>query len=153
MYLLGKRGCLVSDSMLQDLFGSNSMSKVLDFLLENRYWEYTKKGIAENAGVSRVHIYRLWPILEKYEIIKESRQIGATSLFTTNLKSPTMRLLESVSLEIAKSLNKAIVKEEIMATNDERDLTSEHAPDKRKTIVSQLSKPKTEPNRAERYVD
>ena len=114
----------VEDTMLQDLFGSASLTKVLDFLLENRFWEYTKKDISENSGISRVQFYRLWPILEKYEIIKESRKIGATSLYVTNFESPITRKLESMSLEIAKFINRKIVKEELNRINETEGVDS-----------------------------
>jgi hypothetical protein len=87
--------------MLEELFGDNSLIKVLDFLLENRFWEYTKKDIAENAEISRVQFYRLWETLEKYQIIIVSRRIGATSLYITNVRSPIVKKLGSLALEIA----------------------------------------------------
>ena len=99
--------------MLEDLFGGNSLIKVLDFLLENRFWEYTKKDIAEKAGISRIQFYRLWPTLQKYEIVRESRKLGATSLYITNLGSPIIGKLESLSLEIARFINEKIVREEL----------------------------------------
>lgn len=114
--------------MLEDLFGDTALAKVLDFLLENRFWEYTKKDIAENSGISRVQYYRLWPVLEKLEIVKESRRIGATSLYVTNPNSSVVRKLESVSLEIAKLLSKKIVKEELDDINEVRETVSNPLP-------------------------
>lgn len=102
--------------MLDELFGDNSLIKVLDFLLENRFWEYTKKDIAENADISRVQFYRLWETLEKYHIMIESRRIGATSLYVTNIRSPIVKKLSSLSLEIA-DFSRRLVDQEI-TTNE-----------------------------------
>ena len=110
--------------MLEDFFGSISLIKVLDFLLENRFWEYTKKDIAENSGISRVQFYRISPVLEKYEITKESRRIGATSLYTTNLESPIVKKLSSLSLEIASFINGTVIEEEMSKMNRDRDTPS-----------------------------
>ena len=48
-----------------------------------------------------MQLYRVWPILEKLEIVKPSRKIGATVLFKANIESPIFKKLSELSLEIA----------------------------------------------------
>lgn len=97
--------------MLEDLFGNSVIVRVVDFLLENRFWDYTKKGIAEEANVSRTQFYRIWDVFQKFKLVQETRKIGATKLYKTNMKSPIMQKLEALSLEIADQINKEIVEE------------------------------------------
>jgi hypothetical protein len=97
--------------MLEDLFGNHALIRTLDFLLENRFWDYTKKDIAKEANVSRTQLYRFWPILERLELVKETRKIGATRLYKVNLDSSIIRALEVLSLEIENHLNKKILEE------------------------------------------
>lgn len=100
--------------MLEDLFGKNALVKVLDFLLENRFWDYTKTDIAQNSGISRVQLYRVWPKVIEHGLVKESRKIGATSLYVTNMDSLVMKRLSALSLEIADQINKPIIEKELI---------------------------------------
>ena len=86
---------------LEDLFGRSSLTKVLDFLLENRFWDYTKTDIANHVGMSRQSLYNKWPIIEKYEIVLTSRKIGSTTLYKTNPDSLIVKALSELSLKIA----------------------------------------------------
>ena len=98
--------------MLKILLGENALTKILDFFLENRFWDYTKTDIAREAGVSRVQLYRVWSILEKLEIVKPSRKIGATVLYKANTESPIFKKLSELALEIASKAHEEIIKEE-----------------------------------------
>ena len=98
--------------MLEDLFGNSGLVKILDFLLENRFWDYTKTDIAKHSGLSRTQLYRIWGAILENMLVKESRKIGATTLYQTNLESPVMRALEKLSLTIADEKNKTILQTE-----------------------------------------
>ena len=95
--------------MLKDLFGNHPLIRVLDFLLENRFWDYTKTDIAKHAGISRPQLYRIWNVLAEHGLVKSSRKIGATTLYQTNMESPVMRALEKLSMTIADEKNKRIL--------------------------------------------
>lgn len=95
--------------MLEDLFGNSTLVKVIDFLLENRYWDYTKTDIANHSGVSRTHLYRIWSRLVENDLVTISRKINATTLYRTNLDSAIMKSLEKLSLAIADGKNRKIL--------------------------------------------
>lgn len=99
--------------MLEELFGNSAIVKTIDFLLENRFWDYTKGDIADKSGISRTQLYRFWKSLEDFGLIVETRKIGATRLYKANTESPVMKRLESLSLEIASEVNEKIIKEEV----------------------------------------
>ena len=61
-------------TVLKYLFGDDALVKVLDFFLENRFWDYTKTDVSKNAEISRVQLYRIWSVLEKLEIVKPSEK-------------------------------------------------------------------------------
>jgi Fe2+ or Zn2+ uptake regulation protein len=88
--------------MLKNLFGNNTLIRVLDFLLENRFWDYTKTDIARHSGISRTQLYRTWSNVLEKGLVKETRKIGATVLYQTNMESPIMKHLEKLSLTIAE---------------------------------------------------
>ena len=78
------------------------MIRVLDFLIENSIFDYTKTDIAENSGISRATLYKIWPTVEKYKLVKESRRIGNTTLYKLNKKNPVVQKLIELDLKISK---------------------------------------------------
>ena len=66
----------MEDSLLIRFLGDTPFIRVVDFLIENSIFDYTKTEIAENAGIARASLYKIWPEIEQYEILKESRKIG-----------------------------------------------------------------------------
>ena len=99
--------------MLEDLFGNSALVKTLDFFLENRFWDYTKKDVARESGISRTQLYRFWNLLEDFDLVKKTRKIGGTTLYKVNMDSPTMKRLEALSREVADRINEKIITEEI----------------------------------------
>ena len=85
---------------LSELFGKSVLVTTLDFLLENRFWDYSKIDIATNTGQSRQSIYKIWPTLEKFEIITPSKKIRGKMRYKTNQDSTIVKNLSKLSLSI-----------------------------------------------------
>lgn len=86
---------------LQKLFEDSSVAKLLDFLTLYRDFDYPKTEISKNSGVSWKTLYRLWPLLEKYDLVIKTRQIGRATLYKLNTESPIAQALNKLALEIA----------------------------------------------------
>lgn len=86
---------------LAEFFGNNVLVKMVDFFLENRFWDYSKTDVASNIGKTRQSVHNSWRKLEDYEIVIPSRKIGNTTLYRTNLESAIVKTLSSLSLSIA----------------------------------------------------
>ena len=86
---------------LQKLFEDSSIAKLLDFLTLYRDFDYPKTEISRNSGVSWKTLYRLWPLLEKYDLVIKTRQIGRATLYKLNTESPIAKALNKLALEIA----------------------------------------------------
>ena len=86
---------------LQKLFEDSSIAKLLDFLTLYRDFDYPKTEISKTSGVSWKTLYRLWPILEKYNLVIKTRQIGRATLYKLNTESPIAHALNKLTLEIA----------------------------------------------------
>jgi len=76
-----------------------SARKVLEFLIENRAFDYSKEEIAEGADISRPTLYRIWPVLDKNGIVKVTRKYGKTQLYKVNEENELVKVL--IKLEIA----------------------------------------------------
>ena len=86
---------------LYKLFINRSIVKVIDFLLENRFWDYSKSEIAKNSGISRETLYKIWHILEKYNLIITTTKLGYAK-YKANMDSEIMKNLSNLSLEKMK---------------------------------------------------
>ena len=76
----------------EGIFGSTPELKTLQFLIAHSHFDYTKKELAEHAGISRQTVYKVLELFLKWEIVKETRKIGNVTLYTLNKKN---RLVES----------------------------------------------------------
>lgn len=94
-------------SLLIKFLGENPLFKIVDFLIENKGLDMTKKEIIEGAGISRAALFKYWRQLEEQEIVLVTRKFGKTKLYTLNSKSLIVRkLLELESVLIGKALDK-----------------------------------------------
>lgn len=102
-------------SLFLQLTGDMPLFRVVDFLIENKGMDYTKKDIAEGAGISKASLFNYWPELEKQNIVRVTRRFGKTKLYTLNTESPvTKKLLELESVLIRQTMVKAMKKELIV---------------------------------------
>jgi len=71
----------------EGIFGSTPELKTLQFLIAHSHFDYTKKELAEHAGISRQTVYKVLELFLKWEIVKETRKIGNVTLYTLNKKN------------------------------------------------------------------
>lgn len=96
------------ESVLVEYFGS-SQTRIIDFLLENRLFDYSKKQIAEGSGIGRVTLFKYWGGLENISAVKISRRFGKTKLYRLNEESPIIKKLIELELALGQiAANKAI---------------------------------------------
>ena len=94
-------------SLLIKFLGENPIFRIVDFLIDNKGIDVTKKEIIEGAEISRAALFKYWPQLEEQEIVLITRQFGKTKLYTLNSKNPIVKkLLELESILIEKALDK-----------------------------------------------
>ncbi|MFH1376777.1 MAG: hypothetical protein ABIH25_04020 [Candidatus Woesearchaeota archaeon] len=94
-------------SLLIKFLGENPLFEIIDFLIENKGMDVTKKDIIEGASISRASLFKYWNQIEEQEIVKITRQFGKTKLYTLNSGNPIVKkLLELESILIEKALNK-----------------------------------------------
>lgn len=64
-----------------------TIEKVMDLLLDHPNVGYSKKELAEAAGISRSALYNVWGALEENDIIREKEKYGGTTLYRLNPES------------------------------------------------------------------
>lgn len=88
-------------SLFAQFFGNYPIVRVIDFLMEMRAYDYSKKEIAEYSGVALSTLNLFWKTLEQRGIVKVSRKIDKANLYTLNRESPLAKSLMEFSYRLA----------------------------------------------------
>jgi len=97
--------------MLLEIVGDSIENRVIDFLIEGVGIDYTKKDIADNSGISRPTLYKIFPKLVKQNIIKTTRTIGRVQLYSINTENEKVKaLLKLEEFLIKKSFEEIEIK-------------------------------------------
>jgi len=84
------------DSMLLQYLGKTPELRLIDFLLENALFDFSRKEILEEIGMSKSTLYCILPKLLRMEIIRITRRIGKASLYQINAESPVVKELWNI---------------------------------------------------------
>jgi len=98
---------------LKNLFTSNAVVQILDFLTLYDGFSYTKSEIIKNTGISSRTLYEVWPILNKFNLVKETRRVGRIALYTLNTENPISHKLDELGKEVAIYAGKKIADEQL----------------------------------------
>ena len=78
---------------MRELGIKSPMLKVLDFLMDNEAFDYSKTDIAEGTEMSRTTLFKVWPRLEALDLITATRTVGQAKMYRLNKKSPLVKKL------------------------------------------------------------
>ncbi len=76
---------------LRKLGIKSPLLRILDFLMDNKAYDYSKTDIAKGAGISRTTLSSTWEHLEKNGLVSETRVVGRAKMFKLNLNSPVIQ--------------------------------------------------------------
>jgi hypothetical protein len=100
-------------SLFVEFFGDYPIIRVLDFLIENDVFDYSKKDICRNADVSWNTLETFWKTLEKKEIVVYTRKVGKARMYKLDKKTPVVKkLIELDNYLMKKAMEKIGVKKE-----------------------------------------
>lgn len=88
-------------AQLQDLFQTHAVVKILDHLTLYKDFEYTRTDIANETGISRRTLYQVWPILERFDLVKVTRSSGMVKFFKLNTENPISKQLIALADNIS----------------------------------------------------
>ena len=91
-------------SLLIKLTGDTPVFRIIDFLIDNKGMDFSKKEIANGAKISRASIFNHWHTLEEFHIVRQTRQFGKTKLYTLRQSKITKQLLALEKTLIAESM-------------------------------------------------
>ena len=91
-----------SGSSFALVMGNTPFIRVVDFLLENRPFDYSKTEIARNAEVGWSTLHGIWKVLEKNQIVKQTRTVGKSKMHKLNDENPVVRKLIELDAKITE---------------------------------------------------
>lgn len=100
----------MAKSAFLQIFGENPFVKVMDFLIENYIFDYSKTEVANEIGISRMTIEPIWQSMIKQKIINKTKKIGNAKLYRLNSKNPIVIKFRELDWVLA---NKIYVKEKV----------------------------------------
>ncbi len=100
------------NSIFVETFGETPAVKVLDFFLTFDSFDYSKSQVAEETGVSRITLDKIWEELINKNLIVKTREIGRAEMYKLNKENPKVKILMELSLKLAS----AFAEEEIIKT-------------------------------------
>lgn len=101
-------------SLFIEFMGDSPMIRVINYLLTERELDFSITDLAENAGIGRATLYRIWNNLIKSEIIVHTRDIGRAKLYKLNTRNTKIKkLIEIDDLLTLEELKKHSEKKKI----------------------------------------
>ncbi|HNX40229.1 MAG TPA: hypothetical protein PKK11_06560 [Methanothrix sp.] len=84
----------MEDSLfIRELGIKSPLLRILDFMMDNESFDYSKTDIAEGSGLSRATLFKAWPKLESLELISATRTVGQAKMYRLNRQSPIVKKL------------------------------------------------------------
>lgn len=80
-------------SILIKVLGDTPRIKIIDFFLDNKIFDFSKKEIIEETGMSKKTFYKYFPNILESGIVKKSRKVGKSEMFKLNRESPIVQKL------------------------------------------------------------
>lgn len=92
----------MEESLLIEFLGDSTLARVLDFLIERRPFDATKEEIIRETAVSRNSFFRVWEKIEKYKLVKKTREIGRATLYVLNEENEIVRQLLELEMTLIR---------------------------------------------------
>lgn len=92
-------------------FGDTPQLRVLDFLIDNHFFDYPITEIARGANVSYNSIVTFFPKMIESGIIFKTRKVGKSDYYQFNLENEFVKNLIKLDWMLVKSANSVIEKQ------------------------------------------
>jgi len=105
---------MYDESVLIEALGNSPKLRVLDFLIDNMRFDYSKKEIMEGAQIGKTTLFKIWNESLKLGIIRPTRRFGKAQLFTLNENNEVVKQLLRLEFVLGnRAMQKAVEKNKI----------------------------------------
>ncbi|MDY6788666.1 MAG: hypothetical protein SVV03_01755 [Candidatus Nanohaloarchaea archaeon] len=89
-------------ALLEHYIGRSGFLKIMDVLMKHPSTDYSKKEIAEAAGISESTLHRNWEEVEVLELVEPTRKYGKAQLYRLNQSSEIVKKLFALDQEVRR---------------------------------------------------
>lgn len=97
-----------TETIFIDVFGSNPVIKVIDFLITYQLFDYPLTEIAKKSGVSYSTLQTFWEKLERNNIVIKTRRVGKSDLYKLNTNNPAVKQIIKLDWNLIKGNDQKI---------------------------------------------
>lgn len=101
-------------SLFVETFGNYPIIRVIDFLIENEIFDYSKKDISKYSGVSWNTLETFFNQLVKKDLVVKTRKVGKSQMYKINLGNPVVKKIMEIDsglmMESIKSVEASGIK-------------------------------------------
>ncbi len=90
-------------SVFVQTFGDSPYVRTLDFFLTFKGFDYSKSQVAEEAGVARLTLEKIWEALAKKKFIAKTRTIGRAEMYKLNTENSEVKALLELDFKLAQA--------------------------------------------------
>lgn len=98
------------ESLLLKALGKSPQLRIVDFFLDNKLFDYSKKEIIEELGMSKTTLYKVWGELEALGIVGVSRRFGKAKLYRLNTENELVKNLMEIERRLIEEAAKKVEK-------------------------------------------
>ena len=98
-----------AETVFVEIFGSNPIIKVLNFLITFQLFDYSLTEIAKNSEVSYSTLQTFWEKLEKNKIVIKTRRVGKSDLYKLNTENPAIKQLIKLDWNLIKGSEQEVL--------------------------------------------
>lgn len=93
-------------TLLLKTLGNSPELRVIDFFLDNKAFDFSKKEIIEEVGMSKTTFYNIWDRIEEAGIVKINRKFGKAKLYKLNIDNPIVEMLIKIDQKLMMEARK-----------------------------------------------
>ncbi len=102
-------------SLLLQYMGDTPKLRIIDFFLDNKESDYSKKEIIEYTGISKTTFYKVWDGILEFGFLKTTRKYGKAQLYALNPESTLIQKFKDLDNEIGKQAMQRAIEDPIPA--------------------------------------
>ena len=93
-------------TLLLRYIGDTPKLRIIDFFLDNRESDYSKKEIIEYTGISKTTLYKIWGEILEFGYLKATRRYGRAQLYALDQDNELIRRFKDLDDELGRQAMK-----------------------------------------------
>ena len=96
--------------------GDTPKLRIIDFFLDNRESDYSKKEIIEYTGISKTTLYKVWDEILEFGYLKTTRRYGRAQLYALDPDNAVIQKFKDLDDALGRYAMKDVSEDSVPAT-------------------------------------